>query len=144
MKTSSLFAVFFNVTFLLCSPQLLAEQKKQLGNWDVHYIAFPATFLTPEIAVKNDIQRSKFSGVINISVLDSTSQQAQQVTISGIAKDLFGRQRKLEFNQVIEGEAVYYLTTVPYQNEQLYNFAIDISQGSQQQQLSFSHTFFVD
>jgi hypothetical protein len=144
MKTSSLFAVFFYVTFLLCSPQLLAEQKKKLGNWDVHYIAFPATFLTPEIAVKNDIQRSKFSGVINISVLDSTSQQAQQVTISGIAKDLFGRQRKLEFNQVMEGEAVYYLTTVPYQNEQLYNFTIDISQGSQQQQLSFSHTFFVD
>lgn len=144
MKTSGYSALLFSVTMLLASFQLCAEQMKKLGNWDVHYIAFPATFLTPEIAVENGIQRSKFNGVINISVLDSVSQQAQQVAISGIAKDLFGRQRQLEFNQVVEGDAVYYLATVPYQNEQLYNFTINIGQGNQQQQLTFSHTFFVD
>tara|TARA_R110002126_G_scaffold43475_20_gene124598 strand:+ start:435 stop:869 length:435 start_codon:yes stop_codon:yes gene_type:complete len=144
MKTIRYTALLLSVMFLLCSLQLSAEQKKQLGSWDVHYIAFPATFLTPEVATEYGIQRSKFNGVINISVLDSTSQQAQKVALSGIAKDLFGRQRKLEFNQVVEGEAVYYLTTVPYQNEQLYHFTINIGQGEQQQQLTFSHTFFVD
>ena len=144
MKTSGHAALLFSLIMLLASFQLCAEQMKKLGNWDVHYIAFPATFLTPEIAVENEIQRSKFNGVLNISVLDSASQQAQQVAINGIAKDLFGRQRKLAFNQVEEGDAVYYLATVPYQNEQLYNFTIDISQGNQQQQLKFSHTFFVD
>ncbi|SNY46337.1 protein of unknown function [Arsukibacterium tuosuense] len=144
MKNSGYLALFFGVLMLLVSTQADAEQMKKLGNWDVHYIAFPATFLTPEIAVENEIQRSKFNGVINISILDSASQQAQQVAISGIAKDLFGRQRELEFNQVVEGDAVYYLATVPYQNEQLYNFTINIGQGNQQQQLTFSHTFFVD
>ncbi|WP_019675411.1 DUF4426 domain-containing protein [Arsukibacterium perlucidum] len=144
MKYSGFLASVFAILMVLVSMGLKAEQKKKLGDWDVHYIAFPATFLTPEIAVENDIQRSKFNGVINISVLDSTSQQAQQVTIRGTAKDLVGRQRKLEFNQVVEGDAVYYLATVPYQNEQLYNFIIDISQGNQQQQLTFSHTFYVD
>lgn len=144
MKKLSFFVFIFSVSTLLFSSLLPAEQMKKLGSWDVHYIALPATFLTPEIAKEYDIQRSKFNGVINISVLDSGNQQAQQVTISGIAKDLFGRQRKLEFSQVTEGNAVYYLTTVPYQNEQLYHFTIDIGQGNQQQQLTFSHTFFVD
>ena len=144
MKISGYLALFFGVLMLVVSPQTNAEQKKKLGSWDVHYIALPATFLTPEIAVEYGIQRSKFNGVINISVLDNTTQQAQQVAISGIAKDLFGRQRKLEFTQVVEGDAVYYLATIPYQNEQLYNFTIDIGQGNQQQQLMFSHTFFVD
>lgn len=144
MKNSGYLALFFGMLMLLVTTQADAEQMKKLGKWDVHYIAFPATFLTPEIAVENEIQRSKFNGVINISVLDSASQQAQQVAINGIAKDLFGRQRQLEFNQVVEGDAVYYLATVPYQNEQLYNFTIDIGQGNQQQQLTFSHTFFVD
>ena len=32
---------------LLLTPNAQAEQKKQLGNWDVHYIAFNSTFLTP-------------------------------------------------------------------------------------------------
>lgn len=144
MKTSGYSALLYGLFTLLASAQLSAEQMKQLGNWDVHYMALPATFLTPEVAVEYGIQRSKFNGVINISVLDSKTQQAQQVAISGIAKDLFGRQRELEFNQVTEGDAVYYLATVPYQNEQLYNFTINIGQGEQQQQLTFSHTFFVD
>ena len=122
MKYSGFLASVFAIVMMLVSMGLNAEQMKKLGDWDVHYIAFPATFLTPEIAVENDIQRSKFNGVINISVLDSASQQAQQVTIRGTAKDLVGRQRKLEFNQVVEGDAVYYLATIPYQNEQLYNF----------------------
>jgi predicted Zn-dependent protease len=144
MRISSFSALFFSISTLLASAQLSAEQMKQLGSWDVHYIAIPATFLTPQIAVQYDIQRSKFNGVINISVLDSKSQQAQRVVLNGIAKDLFGRQRELEFNQVVKGDAVYYLATLPYQNEQLYHFSITIGQGEQQQQLTFSHTFFVD
>ncbi len=144
MRVSGYLILALGLLAGLCSWQLNAEQMKKLGSWDVHYIAFPATFLTPEVALKNSIQRSKFNGVINISVLDSASQQAQQVAINGVAKDLFGRQRKLDFQQVIEGDAVYYLVTIPYQNEQLYNFTIDIRHGNQQQQLKFSHTFFVD
>lgn len=144
MKALRFFALCCSLGALGFSSQPDAEQMKALGNWDVHYIAFPATFLTPEVALKNGIQRSKFNGVINISVLDSASQQAQQVALNGVAKDLVGRQRKLDFQQVIEGDAVYYLVTIPYQNEQLYNFTIDIRHGDQQQQLKFSHTFFVD
>lgn len=144
MKNSGFATLVFGLFTLLLSGQLSAEQMKKLGSWDVHYIAFPATFLTPEVALKNGIQRSKFNGVMNISVLDSASQQAQQVAVNGTAKDLFGRQRKLDFKQVIEGDAVYYLATIPYQNEQLYNFTITISDGNQQQQLKFNHTFFVD
>ncbi|KKO45602.1 hypothetical protein WG68_09460 [Arsukibacterium ikkense] len=144
MKASGYFALTISLFAMLCSWQISAEQMKKLGSWDVHYIAFPATFLTPEVALKNGIQRSKFNGVVNISVLDTTSQQAQQVALSGVAKDLVGRQRKLDFKQVTEGDAVYYLVTIPYQNEQLYNFTIDIRHGNQQQKLKFSHTFFVD
>ena len=73
-----------------------AEQKQQLGNWDVHYIAFPAPLLTVEIARQYQLQRSKYNAVVNVSVLDSNTQQAQKVAISGNAKDLLGRQRTLE------------------------------------------------
>jgi len=121
-----------------------AEQKKQLGSWDVHYIAFPAPLLTPEIAQQYKLQRSKYNGVINISVLDTESKQAQQVTISGIAKDLQGRQRTLEFTEVTEGSAVYYLAQLPFRHEQRFTFTISISNSSETQQLMFDQTFYVD
>lgn len=121
-----------------------AEQKKQLGSWDVHYIAFPAPLLTPEIATQYKLQRSKYNAVINISVLDKNTQQAQKVAISGIAKDLQGRQLALQFSEVSEGEAVYYLAQLPFRDEQRFSFAISIVSGNQTEQLNFDQTFYVD
>lgn len=123
---------------------VLAEQKKQLGNWDVHYIAFPAPLLTPEIATQYKLQRSKYNAVINISVLDKNTQQAQKVAISGIAKDLQGRQQALQFSEVSEGKAVYYLAQLPFRHEQRFSFAISIVSANQTEQLNFDQTFYVD
>ncbi len=122
----------------------MAEQKKQLGTWDVHYIAMPSTFIEPAIAKSYNIERSKFNGLVNISVLNSKDQKAQQVTISGNAKNLLGQQKALTFQQVVEGEAVYYLAQLPFRNEERFTLSIDISQGNQSQQLKFEHTFYVE
>lgn len=122
----------------------MAEQKKQLGTWDVHYIAMPSTLVEPAIAKSYNIERSKFNGLVNISVLNSKDQKAQQVTISGNAKNLLGQQKSLTFQQVVEGEAVYYLAQLPYRNEERFTLSIDISQGNQSQQLKFEHTFYVE
>lgn len=121
-----------------------AEQKKQLGNWDVHYIAMPSTLIEPAIANSYTIERSKFNGLVNISVLNAKDQKAQQVTISGNAKNLLGQQKALTFQQVVEGDAIYYLAQLPYRNEERLSFVIDISQGNQSQQLKFEHTFYVE
>ncbi|GAB58105.1 DUF4426 domain-containing protein [Rheinheimera nanhaiensis] len=122
----------------------LAEQKKTLGNWDVHYIAFPSPLLTAEVAQQYHLQRSKYNGIVNISVLNSASQQAEKVAISGSAKDLQGRVRQLDFTEVVEGDAIYYLAELPFHHEQRYSFSINLQQGNQQQQLSFVQTFYVD
>ena len=122
----------------------MAEQKKQLGNWDIHYIAFPAPLLTPEIATQYKLQRSKYNAIINISVLNKNTQQAQKVAISGIAKDLQGRQQALQFSEVTEGNAVYYLAQLPFRHEQRFSFTISIVSGNQTEQLTFDQTFYVD
>jgi hypothetical protein len=129
----------FSLTF-----SAVAEQKQQLGNWDVHYIAFPAPMLTPEVAQQYKLQRSKYNGVVNISVLDKDTQESKKVAISGVAKDIQGRQRTLEFSEVTEGDAVYYLAQLPFQNAQQFRFNITINSGEQTQQLMFDQTFYVD
>ncbi len=129
---------------LTVSVSAFAEQKKQLGNWDVHYIAFPSPILTPAVAQQYQLQRSKYNAIINISVLDKATQQAQKVAISGSAKDLQSRLRTLEFTEVIEGDAVYYLAQLPFHHEQRFNFTINIISGNQTQQLKFDQIFYVD
>ena len=129
---------------LLMSSLVSAEQKKQLGPWDVHYIAMPSTMIDPAIAKEYQLERSKFQGLLNISVLKTTDQSAQQVSIEGVAKNLLGQQKELVFREVIEGKAVYYLAQLPYRNEERFSFTLQIKQGDVSQQLEFTHTFYVD
>ncbi|MBE0362999.1 hypothetical protein PULV_a0613 [Pseudoalteromonas ulvae UL12] len=143
-------ARIFTVFALLLSGTVFANddggQYKQLGDWEVHYIAFPSTFLQPNIAKHYGLERSKYSGVINISVLDSRHKDkpAQQVEIVGQARNLLGNTVSLDFKEVVEGDAVYYIAPIKFTNEEIYRFNIDLKQGRQQHTLKFQQKFYVD
>lgn len=122
-----------------------AEQKITKGNWDIHYIAFPSSFIQPEIAKQYQLQRSKYLAIVNISVLDNkNNDKAQNAHVSGIAKNLLGQRFKLEFVKVTEGEATYYLAQLKYDNEEIYNFEIDVQQGNKSETIKFTQKFYVD
>lgn len=128
---------------LFVSP-LHAEQKKVLGPWDVHYIAFDSTMLDAKIAQSYQLQRSRTEAVLNISVLNSSDQKAQQVRISGTATDLTQKQIELTFREVKEGDAIYYLAQVPVHDQKHLNFKLDIWQGTENQKLEFSQVFYTE
>lgn len=121
-----------------------AEIKKTLGSWEVHYIAFTSTFLTPEIARANKILRSKKNALVNISVLDRRSKEAQAVEMTGTARNLLGTLKPLTFKEVVEGDAIYYLASVPFSHKEVLRFDINIKQGSTTQNLKFQQTMYVD
>ena len=134
---------------LLLAPSVMAEQQggqfKDLGPWEVHYIAFPSTFIQPNIAKAYDLTRSGSQAIVNISVLaDKPSKPAVKANVSGFARDLLGKKVELEFKEVVEGEAIYYLAQLDYDHEDVFRFEINISQGSQSRQLVFSQKFYVD
>ena len=123
-----------------------AENMKKLGSMNVHYMAIGSTFFTPEIAKVYGITRSRYNGLINISVLDNTKDgtPAKAVSLRGKAKNNLGQFKTLEFKEVKEGNAIYYLAQVSYNDEETIHFDITINDGTEQQQLKFSQTFYVD
>ncbi|MDT0593452.1 DUF4426 domain-containing protein [Glaciecola petra] len=121
-----------------------SEQKKTLGDWDIHYIAFNTTILTPQIAKANNIVRSGKRALVNISVLDKQTKEAQEIVISGSARNLLGTKKVLDFKKVNEGDAIYYLATVDYSDKEVLRFDIDIQQGRISQNLKFQQTMYVE
>ena len=121
-----------------------AEQKQVLGNWDVHYIALNSTFLTPDVAKQYGIVRSKFNGLINISVLDRKDKTAQSVILTGEAKNLLGVVKKLTFKEVQEGQAIYYLAVLPFSDREQYRITLNINDGNDQRSFTFQHKFYAD
>ncbi|GAB5379186.1 MAG: DUF4426 domain-containing protein [Aliiglaciecola sp.] len=141
MEHKILAIVFLWLGMWLSSPAF-AEQKRVLGDWEVHYIAFNTTFLTPEIARINNIQRSPNNTLINISVLDRRTKEAQEVEITGTARNLLGTTTKLQFKQVKEGKAIYYLAPFSFDDEEHYRFQIVMKQGSNSQTLRFEQKLY--
>lgn len=123
-----------------------AEQSKRLGPWEVHYNAFNSTLLRPEMAKQYQLSRSETLATLNISVLDATAvgKPAQQVEISGYVMNPLSQQQTLEFNEIIEGEAVYYLAQTRFSNLETLRFFITIKQGNQTQELRFHKEFWAN
>ncbi|MCJ8320038.1 MAG: DUF4426 domain-containing protein [Colwellia sp.] len=145
-KKLSLLAMLFISFFSIFSAAVMAENMKKLGSMNVHYMAIGATFLTPEIAKAYGIERSRYNGLINISVLDNTQKNtpAKTVSISGTARNDLGQIKSLEFKEVKEGDAIYYLAQVKYSDEETYYFDLEITDGTQIQKLKFKQKFYVD
>ncbi|WP_057832089.1 DUF4426 domain-containing protein [Colwellia sp. TT2012] len=131
---------------LFVMTSVSAENMKKLGSMNVHYMAIGSTFFTPEIAKAYGITRSRYNGLINISVLDNSKKgtPAKAVSITGKAKNNLGQFKDLDFVEVKEGNAIYYLAQVRYRNEETLHFDIMINDGKEKQQLKFSQKFYVD
>lgn len=143
----SIIKLLFAFSLSLCMmASVSAENMKKLGSMNVHYMAIGSTFFTPEVAKAYGITRSRYNGLINISVLDNSQagNPAKVVSITGKAKNNLGQFKDLDFTEVKEGDAIYYLAQVSYNNEETLHFDIIINDGKEKQQLKFSQIFYVD
>ena len=146
MKTSIIKLLIVLSFSLFVMTSASAENMKKLGSMNVHYMAIGSTFFTPEVAKAYGITRSRYNGLINISVLDNSQKgsPAKTVSITGTAKNNLGQFKDLDFKEVKEGKAIYYLAQVSYHNEETIHFNIMINDGKEKQQLKFSQKFYVD
>ncbi|WP_439860120.1 DUF4426 domain-containing protein [Pseudomonas sp. MBLB4136] len=128
---------------LCLSLPVLAERKQSFGELDVHYIAFNSSFLQPDIAAATGLVRSKRQGVVNISVLKAGAAMA--ASVDGEVKNLLGQSHPLNFKQVNEGSAIYYLAQFPFENREVLRFSINVKAGDGvAHSLDFSQEFFPD
>ena len=131
----------FALLFLGSFPSL-ADQKQQLGKWDVHYMLMPTTMLDADIAKNYQLSRSRNYQLLNISVLNTADQQAQAVELSGTATNLAGQRQQLSFKPVKEGAALYYLAGVEARSEQKITIELSIRQGNELQLLKFTQDVY--
>ncbi len=125
-----------------------AEQFQSFDSYEVHYNTFNSSFLTPEVARAYDIQRSQHLALLNIAVLDNQSEGKKPVKamISGSMKNLLGQTRNLDFSEIREGDAVYYISSFRFTDDERWSFAINVQPDPNQPayQLKFDKQFYVD
>jgi hypothetical protein len=108
-------------------PQI--ETSKTFGAYEVLYTVIPSTTLLPEIAAQYKIVRANDQALVNISVrkhLPDGSDIAQAATLKGTYSDLI-QAKNLEFREISEAGAIYYLAQIRFTNRELLRFDIKVN-----------------
>lgn len=123
----------------------LAENAKEYNEHIVYYNAFPTDSLPPEMTKQYGLKRSKNYALVNISVMKKGAGIPIGVKsdVSGELKNLMGQTRKLDFKEIKEGKAVYYIAQVGVQSHEQVNFTIHIKpeHGQEKYTIKFSKKF---
>ncbi|CAH0211805.1 opacity protein-like surface antigen [Pseudomonas frederiksbergensis] len=124
----------------MAADVIKSERQETFGDVTVHYNTFNSTFLTPDIAKAAELTRSKTLGVINISVLKDGKPQTAQV--SGTVKDLTSQSVPLQFKQITETGAVYYIAQYPVPQQEIRTFEIKVQTGDKINTINFNQELF--
>ncbi len=129
----------------LCLPATLqAEQKQMLGPYEAHYVVVQSTFFSEEVAAKYGIVRGRDRALMNLSFLDE-SLTPVAVALSGTVKNLLSQEAALEFREVREGPAIYYLAEVRHTDRETLRFRIQVTTpDGESRELAFQQQMFWD
>ena len=145
-------SVFMRSAFalvLLCFAGLAQADSKDFGEYTVSWSVLPSTFLTPEIAKENNLQRSKSIGIVNVAIMQTNADG----TLSPVAGQVEGRVtndiqqvRFLAFRRIQEGNAVYFIAAYQYGAAELLTFNVTARPTGHDQELPvrFSQALFND
>lgn len=107
------------------AASVYAEQKVVFSDYEVHYILLPTTFLKADIADKYNLRRGKDRALVNVSVLNLDGK-AVQAQVRGSSENLLGQIQSLTFDEVMEGEAIYYLALLRYADEEFQRVSLNV------------------
>ena len=136
------------ILLLLCIPRAAAAgQSERFGNYTVYYSALSTDMLTPDVARAYGLVRSSHQGLLNIAIKRGADGEGSAVTgtVRGSAVNLSGQRVPVEFHEVKDGEAIYYLGTFPVSGSDTMRFELTVApQGDAAHRLSFSRDYVVD
>jgi hypothetical protein len=144
---NNLFKLLFISALSLASMHSYAENSKEFGDYVIHYNAFRSDTISPEVAKQYGLTRANNRVLINIAVLKKVMDTTGKPTsskVTGHASNLTGQLKTLEFKEITEGNAIYYLANTTISDGEFLKFDIKITPDGEPHaaRLRFDKRFF--
>ncbi len=144
---NKLFKILFVLALAFGSLNSYAENSKEFGDYVVHYNAFRSDTISPEVAKQHGLARASNRVLINITVLKKVMNTAGNPTnakVTGHASNLTGQLKQLEFKEISEEKAIYYLAETKISDGEFLKFDLKIMPEGETRatRLNFSKRFF--
>ncbi|HWV15324.1 MAG TPA: DUF4426 domain-containing protein [Cellvibrio sp.] len=122
---------------------------QQFGSYTVHYTVFNSKQIPPQVADVYKITRSKDIIYINIS-LTKTENGATSLglpaEVKAKATNLMQQSKNIQFREIKEPEATYYLASFRHTNEEDIRFDVSVLPNGESKPLtlSFSRRLYIE
>jgi hypothetical protein len=124
-----------------------AQQSERFGPYELFYSVVNTTFLEPDVAAGYGITRGKKRAILNLALREHVAggTEARVMRLQGRTWDLIQNQF-LEFQEVREGPAIYYIAEFRFINEEWRFFEMDFRPdgGNETYTFKFKHQLYVD
>jgi hypothetical protein len=118
--------VFLLYALLALPLTAQAQQSEMFGPYELHYSVVNTTFLAPKVAATYGIARGEKRAILNLSVREhlADGSESRPMLLQGKTWDLIQNQT-LEFQEIKEGPATYYIAEFKFINEEWRFFEVD-------------------
>lgn len=132
---------------LTVSLHAYAETSKEFGDYTIHYTAFRSDTLQPEIAKAYNLTRRNNRVIINVAVIKKvagTTGTPSTAKVEGQAINLTGQLKQLDFREIKEGDAIYYLAETQVSNGEFLKFDLNVTPAGKTDaaRINFDKRFF--
>ncbi len=125
---------------LLAVPE--ASELTVLGH-EVDYKALNSTSLNSDVAKLYGIDQDETLGVVMVSVYQTDENGiGVEACVSGRATNLIGQMKRLEFEEIREGAAIYHISTFPFSHKEHLTFEVDVKTTRETHELKWKQQFW--
>jgi hypothetical protein len=148
MSVSKSVLIFF-LSFFLLATACWAENSTAIPGFTIHHNAIPSATLAPDIARQYGIQRSKYRGMLNVSVIKSvegTTGESSEAVVLAKANNIRGQLISIPMRKITEGDAIYYIGEFRIADQETLNFEIQVKPKGETRYYTakLSQEFFID
>lgn len=144
--------ILFALIVLLGGSPALAQYSERFGPYEAHHSVVNTTFLSPEVAAQYQITRGKQRAILNLAFREHVGgddspggTESRKTLLKGRTWDLIHEQ-ELEFQEIREGDALYYIAEFKFINREWRFFEIFFRpEGAQETYtLKFKHQLYIN
>lgn len=109
--------------------QLAVPESSELMSLEheVDYKALNSTSLDTDVANLYGIDQEETLGVVMVSVYQTDGKGiGVETCVSGWTTNLIGQKKRLEFEEIREGAAIYHISTFPFSHKDHMTFDVDV------------------
>lgn len=109
---------------MLASALASGAQYVDHDGYRIHYTTFSSMFIPQDVAALHNIVRAENRVVLNISAI--RDNEPVSIKLSGNVINLLNQQYELEFQEVNENEAIYYLASHLAGEQDILRFSLTV------------------